>query len=73
MCGMWIRKSYLVEDGRALVLGDLLVGVDADHEVGAHLLGLAERVGVAEVDHVVAAVAPDAGLLRWRHLCIEIL
>eukprot|EP00053_Salpingoeca_punica_P007939 m.71999 g.71999 ORF g.71999 m.71999 type:complete len:435 (-) comp14396_c0_seq1:186-1490(-) len=50
----------LVHDGRALVLLDLSVAVDAHDEVVAHRLCLPQRVGVAKVHHVVAAIAPDA-------------
>ena len=44
----------LFHDGRALVLQNLLVRVNADHKVVAHLLRLAEHVGVAKVHHVKA-------------------
>ena len=50
------------------MLGDLLVRVDPHDEVVTHGLGLAEGVGVAEVDHVVAAVAPNATHIRRGHL-----
>jgi len=46
------------------VLFDLGVSVDPDDQVVAHQLGLAEGVGVAEVDHVVASIAPNADLCR---------
>ena len=36
----------------------LLVGVHPDSEVVGERLGLPQRVGVAKVDHVVAAVGP---------------
>ena len=44
-----------------LVLGDLLVRVDAHHQEVPHGLGLPQGVGVAEVDHVIAAVTPHPG------------
>lgn len=36
------------------MLGDLLVRVYTHYEVAAHRLGLAQRVGVSKVHHVVA-------------------
>ncbi len=63
------REHHLVEHGRPLVLLYLLVRVNADQEVVAHGLGLPQGVGMAEVDHVVAAVAPDPGLLLKREAC----
>ena len=55
--------------------GDLLVRVDADSECVPHGLGLPERVGVAEVDHVVAAVYPHprAALRHCRFLAVAFL
>ncbi len=47
---------------------NLLVGVDAHDEVVAHQLGLAEGIGVPKVDHVVAAVTPNANL-KQNSIC----
>ena len=41
---------------------DFGVSVNANDEVVAHQLGLPERVGMPEVDHVVATVAPHTDL-----------
>ena len=60
-------SPHLTEHGRALVRGDLVVGVHPDRQVVGERLGLPQRVGVAEVDHVVAPVGPrpdDVGSLR---------
>ena len=60
----------LTEDRRSLVHRYLLVGVHPDREVVGERLGLPQGVGVAEVDHVVAAVGPrsdgDPGLERRK-------
>lgn len=44
----------LGEDRRSLVLGDLLVGVDANNYFIAKSFGLSQGVGVSEVHHIVA-------------------
>ena len=45
----------LVHDWRALVLANLLVGVNTNDEIVAHRLCLAKSVGVAKVHHVKAS------------------
>ena len=59
---METEATHFGEDRRPLVLLDLCVGVNSDDEVVAHQLGLSKGVGVADVDHVVAPVAPNSDL-----------
>jgi len=44
----------LGEDRWSLVLGDLLVGVNAHNYLIAKSLGLSQRIGMSEVYHIIA-------------------
>lgn len=43
------------EDRGALVFGDLLVVVNPNYQVVSHCLGLPKRIGMAKMDHIIAA------------------
>ena len=65
---------YLIKYWRPLVHCNLFVCVDPDHEVVAHGLGLPQGVGVTEMNHVVATVAPNPNHLRqemeWKNILV---
>lgn len=53
---VWWRLPFLFgENWRPFVLGDLFIVVDTYHQVITHGLGLSQRIGMAKMDHVIAA------------------
>ena len=48
------QPFFLCEDRRALVLGDFLISVNAYDEVVAHCFGLAQGIGMAKMNHIIA-------------------
>ena len=51
------------------MLSNFFICVNANNEVASHGLGLPQRVGVTEVHHVVAPVAPHTNVLQIFSHC----
>lgn len=45
---------FLCENGRSFMFGDLLVRVHANNQLLTECLGLAQRIGMSKVNHIVA-------------------
>mmetsp|Transcript_27692 Transcript_27692/g.63775 ORF Transcript_27692/g.63775 Transcript_27692/m.63775 type:complete len:405 (-) Transcript_27692:747-1961(-) len=69
-----LETLCVVHDRRAtLVLLHLAVGVESNHKHVAHRPCLAESIGVAKVEHVEAAVHPDAHRPASRQLADDMV